>query len=156
MRRSSGLALTLVCCTACIDLDPNVGASPLVREEPDSGDAGTISFARDIRPLINRTSSPTAKGCVPCHDPSAPKHVGLDLGGVDVSTLGKLREGGGTSGRRIIVPYEPDASALVQKLRGTYAYGTRMPKSGPPFWTDEEIRLVVDWIAQGARGADDE
>ena len=153
MTRAAILAAVALC--GCIDLDPNVGTAPRLRETEEALDAGTVSFARDIRPLIERPNTPTQKGCVSCHDPSAPKHVGFDLGGVDVTTLGKLREGGGTSGRRIIIAFDPEASALVQKLRGTYPYGTRMPKNGP-FWTDEEIRLVVDWIAQGARGADDE
>jgi len=147
------IVMTLAC--GCLDLDPNVGTAPRLREAEAASDAGSISFARDIRPLMQRPTTPTAKGCVSCHDPNAPRHVGFDLGGLDVTTLGKLREGGGTSGRRIIIPFDPEASALVQKLRGTYPYGTRMPKNGP-FWTDEEIRLVVDWIAQGARGADDE
>ena len=83
-------------------------------------------------------------------------HIGTDLGGLDFTTLKSLREGGGTSGRNIIIPGKPDDSALVQKLRGTYAYGTRMPKNGPPFWSDADMKVVSDWIAEGARGADDE
>lgn len=149
---------------ACLDFSPTVGSRPLTDQERkgDSGvslaDVGSgVSFARDIRPLIKRSASdPDAKGCYPCHDGNAPKHVGLDLGGLDLSTLGKLREGGGTSGSKIVVPGDPAASALVQKLRGTYAYGTRMPKSGPPFWTEEEIALVERWIREGAQGGDDE
>lgn len=148
--------------SACLDFSPTVGSRPLTEEERkrDSGVADVaagVSFSRDIRPLIKRSATdPDAKGCFPCHDGRAPKHVGLDLGGLDLSTLGKLREGGGTSGSKIVVPGDPAASALVQKLRGTYAYGTRMPKSGPPFWTEEEIALVEQWIREGAQGGDDE
>ena len=29
-----------------------------------------------------------------------------------------------------------------------------MPMDGPPFLTDGEIRLIQDWIAQGARNAE--
>lgn len=149
---------------ACLDFSPTVGSRPLNdlerAEKRDGGvvDVGTgVKFGRDIRPLIERLATDAdAKGCYPCHDGKAPKHVGLDLGGLDLSTLGKLREGGGTSGSKIVVPGDPAASAIVQKLRGTYAYGTRMPKSGPPFWTEEEIALVEQWIREGAQGGDDE
>ena len=73
-----------------------------------------------------------------------------------MTTLGQLRKGGHTSGATIVIAGEPDQSALIQKLRGTYPYGVRMPYSGPPYLTDAEIQLFADWIAQGAVGTDDE
>lgn len=140
---------------------PNVGD----RIEPvaDTGatdaasDAPRISFAKDIRPLMNRLETdPTGHGCKACHYSTQPTHVGLDLAGLDLSTLGKLRRGGGTSGRGIVVPFDSKGSAIVQKLRGTYPFGTRMPKNGPEFWREEDIKKLADWIDQGAEGADDE
>lgn len=151
---------------ACLDLTPAVGNRPLTEEErnkdketgPVVDTAGRkVSFKDDIRPMLKRSASdPDSKGCYPCHDGKAAKHVGVDLGGLDLSTLGKLREGGGTSGSKIVVPGDPGASAIVQKLKGTYPFGTRMPKSGPPFWGDGEIAIVEQWIAEGAQGEDDE
>lgn len=165
-RTFSALAAPLIV-AACLDLTPTVGR-PLTDQERDGArDTGTfvfdseagatVSFARDIRPMIKRSASdPDSKGCYPCHDGKAAKHVGVDLGGLDLSTLGKLREGGGTSGKNIVVPGDPGKSALVQKLKGTYPFGTRMPKSGPPFWGDGEIAIVEQWIAEGAQGDDSE
>ncbi|HKQ69032.1 MAG TPA: hypothetical protein VJT73_06825 [Polyangiaceae bacterium] len=176
------LALLLVSCSS---LDPNVGPFHVDRvtsDDPDdagdvdAGDArtgsaegsaapdgtspppGRVSFRRDIRPLINRPASgdPTGRGCKSCHFPTEPNHQGVDLGGLDLSTLGALRQGGGSTGRRIIVAGRPAESGFVQKLRGVYPYGTRMPKNGAPFWTDAEVKIVSDWIAEGAKGADDE
>jgi hypothetical protein len=116
-----------------------------------------ISFRRDIRPMMNRAANdPAGKGCKNCHYSTEPNHQGLDLGGIDLATLGSIREGGGSTGKRIIVPGKPDESGLIQKLRGTYPYGTRMPKNGPPYWSDADVKIVADWIAQGAKGADDE
>jgi len=66
----------------------------------------------------------------------------LDLGGLDLSTLGALRRGGATSGARIVVAGDPDASVIVQKLRGTYPYGARMPRLGVT-WGDDEMALLV-------------
>lgn len=173
MRFPSALALAApLALVACLDLTPTVGSRPLSDEERkllkdsgppedssvgDSGPKQTVSFKDDIRPMIKRSASdPDSKGCYPCHDGRAAKHVGLDLGGLDLSTLGKLREGGGTSGKNLVKPGDPAGSAIIQKLKGTYPFGTRMPKSGPPFWSDEEIAIVEQWIVEGARGEDDE
>lgn len=149
--------------TACFDYSPTVGrplneqeraalsdaGPPIVRDGGETG-TSTVSFANEIRPMIRRRAD--EQGCYPCHDGRAATHVGLDLGGLDLATLGKLRQGGTTSGANIIVPGDPDKSAIIQKLRGTYPYGTRMPKNGPPFWTPAEIELVAQWIREGALG----
>jgi hypothetical protein len=65
-----------------------------------------------------------------------------------------VRKGGRNTFDDIIVPGKPCESALVQKLKGTYG-GARMPKGGP-YWTAEQLQLMIDWIAEGAIGADDE
>jgi hypothetical protein len=133
--------------------DAPAGDAPIDLGAPDTG----VNFHRDIRPLMNRAANdPTGKGCKNCHYSTEASHQGLDLGGLDLATLGALREGGGSTGKRIVVPGKPDESGLIQKLRGTYPYGTRMPKNGPPFWSDADVKVVSDWIAQGAKGADDE
>lgn len=171
LRSLSALAAPLGL-AACLDLSPVVDQRPMneaeraalkdsgstaVTDSATDGPVATVSFARDIRPMIKRSASdPDSKGCYPCHDGKAAKHVGVDLGGLDLATLGKLREGGGTSGKNIVKPGDPAGSALVQKLKGTYPFGTRMPKSGPPFWGDGEIAIVEQWIAEGAQGDDDE
>ena len=143
----------LLVLTACSFFEPEVGdvAPPI--------DAGPpISFAADIRPLMDRgnITDPTGRGCKPCHYSTEKVHPGLDESGLDLSTLGALRRGGNDTQRNIIVPYDPDGSALVQKLYGTFGIGQRMPRDGPPYWTDEEIELVETWIAQGAKGDDSE
>ncbi|MEO7097401.1 MAG: c-type cytochrome domain-containing protein, partial [Polyangiales bacterium] len=157
MRALRSLLIALSLPIGCSDVAPLVGsqrASPPVVEGGVPGDGGaSVSFARDIRPIFDRfPSDPAGPGCRACHYRSQATHVGLDLGGLDLSTLGALREGGGTSGAHIVVPGRPEESALIQKLRGTYPFGTRMPKSGPPFLAGPEIELIATWIAQGAKG----
>ena len=97
----------------------------------------------------------TPKGCKGCHYRTEPSHNGIDLGGLDLTTLGSLRVGGGSSGRRIVVAGKPAESALVQALHWQYPYSAQMPKNGP-YWKDEEIELVERWISEGAKGADGE
>jgi mono/diheme cytochrome c family protein len=57
-----------------------------------------------------------------------------------------------TADRVRVVPGNPEASELVRRIRGQAR--PRMPFDGPPYLTGDEIRLIEDWIAQGARGAD--
>lgn len=136
------------------DLRPNPEHDASDGDRSDVEAGGPVSFARDIRPLMNRPNGPRA-GCKECHYPSQPNPQGFDLTGLDLSSLGTLRKGGVSTGRGIVVPGQPDASALVQKLEGTYARGVRMPKDRGP-WSADEIALVRRWILEGAKGADDE
>jgi hypothetical protein len=156
---------------SCSALDPNIGTRRNPLDVNGGGDGATppgqcasinpgeVCFATDIRPIINRPSDykepGMGKGCKSCHYSTEARHVGLDLGGLDLATLGALRKGGGSSGSKIVVAGRPAESVLVQVLRGQYGLANRMPKNGP-FWGDMEIELVERWIAEGAKGADDE
>lgn len=57
-----------------------------------------------------------------------------------------------TADRVRVVPGRPHASELVRRIRGQAR--PRMPLDGPPYLADDEIRLIDDWIAQGARNAE--
>jgi mono/diheme cytochrome c family protein len=56
-----------------------------------------------------------------------------------------------TADRVRVVPGNPAASELVRRIRGQAR--PRMPFDGPPFLDREEIQLIEDRIAQGARNA---
>jgi hypothetical protein len=145
---------------ACTLLDPATGPqlAPVVAcTDADSDPTHAVSFASQIRPLMDRTATdPNGHGCIVCHYSTQSSHPCVDISGLDVATLGALRKGGNTSGANIIVAGKPCESALLQKLQGTYPSGLRMPKDGPPFWSDQEIQLVHDWLAEGANGGDAE
>lgn len=51
-----------------------------------------------------------------------------------------------------IVPGNPGGSELLRKIRGQSR--PRMPFDGPPWLSEEDTRLIEEWIRQGARGAD--
>ena len=53
--------------------------------------------------------------------------------------------------RARVVPGNPQASELVRRIRGQSR--PQMPFDGPPYLDKDEIRLIEDWIAQGARNA---
>jgi len=137
---------------SCGIFDPTVGAPT-----PDLADGDQIIFSRDIRPLMNRTADDrSGHGCAACHYSTNPDHPAIDQIGLDLATLGALRKGGAHTQSNIVVPGNPASSAIVRKLRGTQLRGARMPKNGPPFWSEHDIQIVERWIAEGAKGADDE
>jgi hypothetical protein len=139
----------------CRAADGGAGASDAAGGAVDAGPP--VSFKAQIRPLMNRSETdPTGPGCSMCHYRGTGTRMGINEGQLDLTTLGTLRKGGKTSAGHIVIPGNPNGSAIVQKLRGTYGIGARMPWNGPPYWTDAEIDLVVRWILQGAQGADDE
>ncbi len=130
-------------------LEPDVGDPQRQRCLTEDSDPSTdVSFSRDILEGLvqRRTSGP---GCG-CHLPSAPRPIGFELGGLDLSSYDGLRRGGASSGASIVVPGQPCDSVLVLKLSEGQPFGSRMPFDGPPYLTDEELRLVSDWIAEGA------
>jgi hypothetical protein len=62
-----------------------------------------------------------------------------------------LRRGGTNSGTNIIIACKPCASIIVQKLEDEKPAigGVRMPMTGQ-YWSADELRLLRDWIAEGA------
>ena len=132
---------------ACAQLVPDVG--PLLAgscDNADSDPAASVSFAAQIRPVLGQMMA----GCG-CHMPSASgPGPGTQISGLDLGTLAALRAGGRSSGRQIVIAMEPCSSILYQKIDEAPPFGSRMPLGGPPFLTDDEIRLIHDWIAEGA------
>ena len=149
-------ALALVSITlapACGTIEPEVGERLTACADADSNPAVKVSFKDQIRPIM-AGKVPGPKPCATCHSPLGGTMEGLNATRLAVHTLGDLRKGGTNTFDDIIVPGHPCQSAIVQKLKGTYG-GARMPKGGP-YWSAEQIQLMVDWIAEGATGADDE
>ncbi len=96
-----------------------------------------IDFTRDIRPILN-------KHCTGCH------------GGVkqasNVSFIySDMVSGKGKSGETIIVPGDPDASALIARILSNDP-DERMPPphERPEGLTLEEKNKLTDWVKQGA------
>lgn len=141
----------VVLAPACSLIEPEVGDRITACVDEDSNKAVPVDFARDIRPLLDGQRPPT-KGCKNCHYEGVGTQEGFLETQFDMTTLGDLRKGGRNTGASVVVPGSPCKSAIVQKLRGTFG-GARMPKEGP-YWGDAEIRLLMDWIAEGALGAD--
>lgn len=142
------VTVALAGCVVLEDLEPDVGP-PLAGscDSSDSDPETDVSFARDIRPLMDR---PSSEGGCSCHTPTNGSPSGIELGGLNLGSMETLRRGGRNSGTSIIVPGDPCASILIHKISDAPPFGARMPLNGPPFWSDAEIQLLHDWIAEGA------
>ncbi|MFO1528993.1 MAG: DUF1553 domain-containing protein [Kiritimatiellia bacterium] len=105
-----------------------------------------IDYNRDVQPILSNY-------CYHCHGPDtasrAKKAVSqtgqtlrLDLPGHALSFVN-------SEGRRVIVPGKPGESELVSRIR-SHDPDERMPKDGEKLLNPDQIRLLVEWIRQGA------
>lgn len=107
---------------------------------PRAATAADVDYQRTIKPLL-------AKRCYACHAAVQQKH------GLRVDTAALAAKGGEAG--PAIVPGRPDASLLLQAITGEAGFQMPPAGEGTPL-TPEEIKLVRDWIAQGAKGFADE
>lgn len=121
--------------TDATDSDATTANPRCADGDPDT----TVSFSRDIEPLLGRSPG----SCTGCHGATA-------TSGFTVLTYEGLRRGGQVSGLEIIVAGNPCESSLLQKLGAAPPFGARMPYNGPPFYSTDDLALLRDWIAEGA------
>jgi hypothetical protein len=146
--------VAIVVAPACAALEPETGDRLSACVDTDSDPNVKVSFAKDLRPLINGLV-PGPKPCANCHFPNSGTHEGFDETNLNLTTLRWLRLGGNRTRDTIIVKGHPCQSAVIQKIRGTFGQGARMPKGGP-YLSPQQIQLFMDWIAEGAEGDDKE
>jgi hypothetical protein len=135
--------VALLLLAGCLEtLGPEVGAPLTSRCVPDDTNPGaSVSYRRDIVPILTTR-------CFTCHTPTGATPIGFQLTGLDLGSYTTLRAGGATGGANTIVPGDPCASVLFQKLSPGPPFGSRMPLDGA--LSDTQLQLVHDWIAEGA------
>jgi len=104
--------------------------SPTPAAGPSSTPAVSPSFSADVAPLLQTS-------CGACHG---------TLGGWDASSYDSVLHSG-LHGPAVITG-DAQNSLLAQKLLGTQTIGGSMPPAGS--LTQEQIQVVLDWIAGGA------
>jgi mono/diheme cytochrome c family protein len=143
--RLAATCVILAASSACSSFDPQVGAQLAAQCVDEDGDPDApVTYVADILPIL-------MDRCFGCHTPGGRSPIGLEIGGLDMSTYSSLRAGGVVSGDRIVIPGSPCRSLLVDKIEEYPSFGGRMPLTGPPFLDDAQIELIADWIAEGAR-----
>lgn len=141
--------LSTLSMSACLGaFEPEVGELRAGVCTPEDTDPRyDVSFAEDVFPLFERMSPEPGCGC---HQPMSRRPIGIELSGLNLGSYSSLMRGGTTSGEDIVVPGDPCASVLVQKLSSAPPFGARMPSNGPPYLSPAERALIADWIAEGA------
>src|SRR3990172_686559 len=104
--------------------------APAPEATTEATPAAAPSFSTDILPILQSQ-------CAACHG---------QLGGWDASTYETVVNSGNNG--PAVAPGDPAGSLLAQKLLGTQSVGGLMPPTGA--LTQEQIRMIVDWIAAGA------
>src|SRR5215470_11098787 len=128
-RKSAGLLIAVLLGGGIL-----VAAALLLRR----GSSDQIHFSRDIRPILNQN-------CMPCHGGVRQKN--------GVSFMYREEAlGTGKSGKRTIVPGDPDASELIARVTSNDVEA-RMPYHGPAL-SPQQIELLRRWIKQGAKWED--
>lgn len=101
-------------------------ASPLLADDKQ------ISYEKDVLPIFKAS-------CLSCHKPDKKK------GKLDMSTYADLRKGGKQGDP--IKPGDPAKSLLVDMISGKEP---EMPEKGDKL-TDAQVKVISDWIKQGAK-----
>ncbi|MBP9182322.1 MAG: hypothetical protein KBF78_04250 [Fuscovulum sp.] len=93
----------------------------------------------DVEPIF-------LKACVKCHSDNS--KMGAPPEGLRLDSLSNVLEGGD---RLVVLPGNPEMSEVWRRVTGLA--DPRMPFDGPPWLPEDDIRLIRDWIAQGAPDA---
>lgn len=99
-----------------------------------------ISYADDLIPLFE------SKGCIDCHSgPFATNNLRLESAGTATS--------GDSDHGPVVRPRDGRSSILYLKVTANPPFGVRMPQgcSGQVCVSADAIRMISDWIDQGAR-----
>lgn len=105
---------------------------------PLNADEPTISYDRDIRPIL-------ADNCFACHGPDAQQRKAKLRLDSRTGALAELRSGG-----HAIVPSKPDESVLLERITEENAARRMPPKKSGKHLTPAQIDLLRRWIAEGA------
>ena len=99
--------------------------------------SGSVSFKNDVVPLMK-------KYCLPCHSEEQmnPSELFMD-------SYETIMEGGKHG--KPVEPGKANESLMIQKLSEKPPFGDRMPLKAKEPLSDEEVKILIDWINQGAK-----
>jgi mono/diheme cytochrome c family protein len=103
--------------------------------------AATVDFTRQVQPILS-------ENCYACHGPDAASvQGGLRLDRRDAALAG------GESGKAI-VPGDPDASLLLERVSHADPDTVMPPPDKKPRLTPDQVAILRRWIAEGAAWGD--
>jgi mono/diheme cytochrome c family protein len=124
---------TLLALSIALVAPLSLAAQPAKEKNPPTG---KVSYYKDVRPIFQQH-------CQGCHQPAKPQ------GGLVMTSHTDLFKPG-ESEQPSIVAGKPQDSLLVKLLVSDVKGRARMPKGKEPL-TEPQIKIITDWVAQGAR-----
>ncbi len=116
------------------DQPPNLCAQQAADSQQEAEQSQEVlPVYADVAPIFNQR-------CIMCHS-GAQSPLGLRL-----DSYANLMSG--SENGPVVVSGNPEDSEIVRRIRGISQ--PRMPLTGPPWLSDEEIELIERWIAGGA------
>lgn len=95
-----------------------------------------VSYYRDVRPILQQH-------CQGCHQPAKPQGGFVMTGYANLLKTGEKGEPG-------VVAGDVAKSFIVKQITAHDGKAPAMPKGKPPL-TDRDVKLIEQWIAQGAK-----
>jgi hypothetical protein len=110
------------------------------------------TFSSIQRDIFSTSDTAGRAACTSCHNAAGASFAGeLNLTGATAYNALVNVPSTGKPGAVRVVPGNPDASYLIQKLEGASGIvGDRMPRTGGPFLTAGQIAIIRRWIELGA------
>jgi uncharacterized membrane protein len=137
IRSMLGLAVAIPKDTQVPSGDGAAGPVSLKGGPESTQPSNTAYYRIHIAPLL-------ARSCVSCHKPEKRK------GGLRMDTYQQLMRGGDDG--PALVPGDPKASELIRRVSLPPSDDDSMPSDGDKPLAPEEIHMVEQWIAAGAKG----
>jgi len=103
----------------------------------------TVSFTNEIQPILTASCAEAN-----CHSGSYP-WMDLNLSGQESYDNLVNSSSKEVSRLKLILPFKPDSSYVIHKIKGLQSKGTHMPYK-KELLSIEEISLIEEWIKQGA------
>lgn len=103
--------------------------------------------------IFTTTDSAGRAACTNCHTTAGGRvpPAGMDLGSPNAHAQLVNVASNAKPGAIRVIPGDPENSYLIHKVEGrTGIAGLRMPRSGPPYLTEGQIRVIKRWIELGA------
>jgi hypothetical protein len=141
-----GKTAAIIACTIGLALiiGPGVGGAkagtPSVIAQQSSGSQASSSPQATTPSYVDIAGIIAKYNCTVCHGATDPRD------GLSLDTYKGIMKGGKDG--PVVRPGDPDKSELVGRIKGTKE--PRMPFTGPPWLSADEIDTVVRWIKAGA------
>lgn len=111
------------------------------------------TFSAIQRDIFSSVDAAGRVACTNCHN-AVNARFAANLNLADGSAYAQLVNVASTNkaGAVRVVPGDPDASYLIQKIEGAPGIvGQRMPRNNGPFLTPGQVLIIRRWIQQGAQ-----